>query len=86
MKLRGLNFADAEFDILVDGPGSAQFLRREGSSSSSSGGGHSVRLHREASDKGSYWLTQQQRGASKAVAKTDDTAAQHSMPMDVQLQ
>ena len=84
MKLRGLNFADSEFDILVDGPGSAQFLRREGSSSG--GGGHSVRLHREASDEGAYWLTQPQRGASKAVAKTDDTAAQHSMPVEVQLQ
>jgi hypothetical protein len=82
MKLRGLNFADAEFDILVDGPGSAQFLRRESSSSSS----HSVRLHQEASDEGAYWLTQQQRGASKAVAKTDDSAAQHSMPVEVQLQ
>lgn len=66
MKLRGLNYADAEFDILVDGPGSAHFSRRKGSGSS----GGNVLLHREASGQGAYWL--QQRATGKAVSKTDD--------------
>ena len=55
MKLRGLDYADAEFDVLVDGTGSARFSRRSNGFGNSGDGG-SVVLRRSPNG-GAYWLT-----------------------------
>jgi hypothetical protein len=56
MRLRGVNYADSEFDILVDGPGSARLSRRSGN------GGGSVLLQRDAVG-GAYRLSQRSSAA-----------------------
>ena len=76
MKLRGLNYANAEFDVLVQGPGLARFSKRqsrfmEDISSSDFKSSDAVVVRQQAD--GAYWLTQQHElGKSVHVDKTDD--------------